>query len=285
MPCCATRWTCSRGRPARAEVASRRGTATLTAAIRGSMTTITFSISRVNRLRRAAERARALPEPAEPASSPGESKGWSISDCDPNDLLGVFKALRVKAGFALHAYDFRSGGKGNGIIWAVPANAPLLSPEDCPGLEDASPAPPKPPGAVPLMQAVEGDGSPWSHLSASILSREAAEFGARWHGKVWTDQTILSRAPRQAVRLEPEHLFDFRSDGPVGEWTWHRPIPQACEPSYSEEGTTKRVVLHARNPIRQDTIYRATDTYAADSYASETDMTVLCTSNGGFLYY
>ena len=63
------------------------------------------------------------------------------------------------------------------------------------------------------------------------------------------------------------------------------PSPGACEPSYSEEGTTKRVVLHARNPIRRDTIYRATDTYAADSYASETDTTVLCTSNGGFLYY
>ena len=48
---------------------------------------------------------------------------------DPNDLLGVFKALRLKEGFALHAYDFRSGGKGNGIIWAVPADAPLISPQ------------------------------------------------------------------------------------------------------------------------------------------------------------
>ena len=32
------------------------------------------------------------------------------------------------------------------------------------------------------MQAIEGDGSPWSYLSASILSREAEEFGAMWHG-------------------------------------------------------------------------------------------------------
>ena len=55
-----------------------------------------------------------------------------------------------------------------------------------------------PPGAVPLMQAIEGDGSPWSYLSASILSREAAEFGAIWHGCVWSDQTILSKPPRQA---------------------------------------------------------------------------------------
>ena len=47
--------------------------------------------------------------------------------------------------------------------------------------------------AVPLMQAIEGDGSPWSYLSASILSREAAEFGAMWHGCDWSDQTILSK--------------------------------------------------------------------------------------------
>ena len=94
----------------------------------------------------------------------------------------MFKALRLKAGFALHAYEFRSGGNGNGIIWAVPADAPLLAPEDCPQLEDVFLGPPKPPGAIPLMQVIEGDGSPWSYLSASILGREAAEFGARWHG-------------------------------------------------------------------------------------------------------
>ena len=46
------------------------------------------------------------------------------------------------------------------------------------------------------MQAIEGDGSPWSYLSASILSREAVEFGAVWHGCVWSDQTILSKPPR-----------------------------------------------------------------------------------------
>ena len=36
-------------------------------------------------------------------------------------------------------------------------------------------------GAAPLMQATEDDGSPWSYLSASIIRREAAEFGTLWH--------------------------------------------------------------------------------------------------------
>lgn len=145
----------------------------------------------MNRLRRAAGQARTTVEPAPRREEPGS---WSVSECDRNALLGVFEALLLKEGFALYAYEFRSGRKGNGIIWAVPADAPALTPEDCPGLEEASPGPPKPPGAIPLMQAVEGGGSPWSYLSGSILSREVAEFGARWHGMVWTDQTILSRA-------------------------------------------------------------------------------------------
>ena len=87
--------------------------------------------------------------------------------------------------------------------------------------------PPKPPGAVPLMQAIEGDGSPWSYLSASILRREAAEFGARWHGCVWSGQTILSKPPRQAddpdVSDDPPKLT---GDAPVGNWTWHRAVPR-----------------------------------------------------------
>ena len=62
------------------------------------------------------------------------------------------------------------------------------------------------------------------------------------------------------------------------------PVPEAWEPSYSEEGTTKRVVLHIRNPVGANTIYRATDTYADDSYVSETETAVIGTGPGGFVY-
>lgn len=254
------------------------------------MTSVTFSISRVNRLRNAAVRARAPvahTEPIKPDApwlEPEEREGWSISDCDPNDLLGAFKALRLKAGFAVHAYEFRAGGNGNGIVWAVPADAPLLAPEDCPQLEDVFLGPPKPPGAVPLMEAIEGDGSPWSYLSASILGREAAEFGARWHGCVWSDQKIIGKPPRGAKGREESRAPDHRSDALIGDWMWEGPVPEVWEPSYSEDGTTKRVVLHIRNPVGVNTIYRATDTYASGSYVSQTDTTVLCTGPGGFIY-
>ena len=173
------------------------------------MKSVSFSITQVNRLRSAAVEARTLlaerPDP------------WPVHDAD--DLIRVFDTLWLKAGFALHAYD--SGGSARGIIWAVPADAPLVAPGEWSRLEDTWL--PQPPEAVPLMQTIEGDGSPWSYLSASILSREAAEFGARWPGLVWTGQTILSKPPRQTD--DPDVSDDERKptgDAPVGNWTWRR---------------------------------------------------------------
>ena len=147
-------------------------------AVSETMKSVSFSIRRVNRLRRAAERARAVAAEHPDLPPIGSlSDGWSASTYKSNELLRVFDTLRLKAGFTLQAYEFRAGIDGNGIIWSVPADAPLVAPDDCPRVEDAWLQPPRPPEAVLLMQAIEGDGSPWSYLSASILSREAAEFG------------------------------------------------------------------------------------------------------------
>ena len=205
------------------------------------MKSVSFSITQVNRLRSAAVEARTLlaerPDP------------WPLRDAD--DLIRVFDTLWLKARFALHAYD--SGGSARGIIWAVPADAPLVAPGEWSRLEDTWL--PQPPEAVPLMQTIEGDGSPWSYLSASILRREAAEFGARWPGLVWTDQTILSKPPRQTD--DPDVSDDERKptgDAPVGNWTWRRAAPRIWEPTYAERGTTRKIVLHIHNPVyrRQD---------------------------------
>ena len=127
----------------------------------------------------------------------------------------------------------------HGIIWAVPADAPLVVPGDCSKLDDTWLEPPRPPGAVRLMQAIESDGSPWSYLSASILCREAAEFGAVWHGCVWSDQTILSKPPRQAGGQDAsDDALKLTGDAPVGNWTWHG---AACG---------WRIATQPRNPLR-----------------------------------
>ena len=164
--------------------------------------------------------------------------------------MRVFDTLWLKAGFALHAYEYRAGSNGNGIIWAVPADARLVAPGECPRLEDTWLQPPRPPAAVRLMQAIEGDGSPWSYLSASILRREAAEFGAIWHGCVWSDQTILSKPPRQADSQDASaDALKLTGDAPAGNWTWHGAVPHTWKPTYADMGTTREVVLHIHNPI------------------------------------
>ena len=137
------------------------------------MKSVSFSITRVDRLRRAAEEARDF-SGEHRGPSP---EGWFASAYDAKNLIRVFDTLRLNVGFALRAYAFNDGMGGNGIIWAVPVEASLVAPEECSDLTEVWPHPPEPPGAVPLMQAIEGDGSPWSYLSASILRREAAEFG------------------------------------------------------------------------------------------------------------
>ena len=173
------------------------------------MKSVSFSIRRVNRLRRAAEKARQLAAAPDPLAETSPFSGrWSVSD-GANDLIRVFDALRLKAGFALRAFVYREGANGNGIIWAVPADAPPVAADDCPRLEDTWLQPPQPPGGVPLMQAIEGDGSPWSYLSASILRREAAEFGAIWHGCVCIDPAPRGRGIRgNLARLRLERPDD-----------------------------------------------------------------------------
>ena len=132
------------------------------------------------------------------------------------------------------------------------------------------------------MQAIEGDGSPWSYLSASILSREAAEFGAVWHGCVWSDQTILSKPPRQAGGQDAsDDALKLTGDAPVGNWTWHDAVPRTWTPTYADMGATREVVLHIHHPIGGEEIYRATDTYPAGSYDGKTETTVLCTGDRG----
>ncbi|MCY4187250.1 MAG: hypothetical protein OXD30_02070 [Bryobacterales bacterium] len=252
------------------------------------MKSISFSIARVNRLRRDAEWARDLSGvPREPLSPRDPSGEWHASAYDANDLIRVFDTLRLKAGFTLHAYVYEDEASSKGIIWAVPVPASSVAPKAGSGLMDRR-LPftlPRPLGAVPLMQAIEGDGSPWSYLSASILRREAAEFGAEWHGQFWTCAKILSKPPRQAD--EPLHAHPGRSRDRIGEappsdWEWDSPVPQAWKPTYVEQGSTKRVVLHIYSPVGAERIYRAADTYPAGSYDCTTENRVLCTGREEF---
>jgi len=237
-----------------------------------------FGIIRVTRLRNAAARARQVPDEEFPGSwdDVDEFTGsWSRSSVDPEKFLGVFKALRLKEGFGLRAYEFRQGGNGNGVIWAVPVDAPVLEPDECPRLDKGFLQPPKPPGAVPLMSVIEGDDSPWSYLSASILGREAAEFGAVWHGSSWTEARILGKPPWDMASLDAS---------PSEVWEWQDAVPDPWCPTYTEQDATKVIALHVYTCLEMERIYRATDTYQSGRYECETKVEVLSIGRGGYIH-
>ncbi len=243
-----------------------------------------FSITRVNRLRRAAVRARQLPFEESDFYSDGYLPSWQNRTAGKYayGLLQVFDTLWLKPGFELLASVYRSGGNGNGEIRAVRTDPKPDDTGEGSGLEDERID--RSPEFVPLMQAIEGDGSPWSYVSASILSREAEEFGAMWHGCEWSDQEILSKPPRQADDQESVGRRKLTGEAPVSEWSWCEAVPHTWKPTYVDTGTKREVILYIYNPVGRERIYRATDTYSAGSYEAETEDTVLCWGSGGFIY-
>ena len=78
--------------------------------------------------------------------------------------------------------------------------------------------------------------------------------------------------------------WKLTGDPPVGNWTWCGAPPAIWKPAYVDRGTVREVVLHIHDPIGQERVYRATDTYPAGSYDGKTETTVLCTGDRGAVY-
>lgn len=123
---------------------------------RPNMQTTYFDQGAVNRMRRAAVRAAELP--------PDLPECWCRSPVDPGKILAAFPSLRLKEGFVLRGYVFRSGGNGNEVVWAMPAASSFPGPNACPRMECTFLEAPRPPEAIDPMEAVDGDGTPLSYL-------------------------------------------------------------------------------------------------------------------------
>ena len=219
-----------------------------------------FPVGKVQQLRRSAQKASEVSEKG--------PEGWSKSDVDPMKLLSVFSGLRVKEGYVLRAYQFRSGGNGNGIVWAMPEEAAFPNPEDCIKLQDVFLEPPKPPEALDhFMDAIEGNNSPWSYLSASLFFREACEFGAIWHGCSWSDHRILGSNPLTS----PQELAEEDEDADIPskdlrEWRWHGQEPSEWQPQVKETPKTMRVLFYTYSRLGVEAVYENVDTYRPPSY-------------------
>lgn len=238
-----------------------------------------FPITRIRKLRKNAQRAAALPEFI--------PSGWSKSAVAPGRLLECFSSIRLKPGFRLRAFQFREGGNGNGFIWALPDGVPFPDPDECPRLDGRFLDPPKPPGAVEVLEAIEGDGSPWSYLSASIFAREAGEFGAMWHGISWGVEEILWRPPfvTRDASTEPHiEAYLLSPDEEGSEWRWVSKPPDLWRPSCTFDFDGATVAFLTRTGLGRESIRLHVDRYRHGSYQFETGVTDVAEGPRGFLW-
>lgn len=236
----------------------------------------TFTAEKITQLRQAASKAAQLPKQV--------PEGWSKSVVDPMAVLAVFKPLRIKEGFVLRAYQFHGGGNGNGFVWAIPVDADFPNPEECPRLQHAFLEPPKPPLALNnCMDAIDGDGTPWSYMCASLVARELTEFGAMWHGCDWHTHRILDTDPW-------EETSDSSGDGLevpvefVTELKWSQPRPINWRPQVAEDGGRITVTFFTLSELGGVTIYRHTDVYTAGDYTFAANRQEIAAGGGGFVY-
>lgn len=236
------------------------------------MTATIFPLTDLQRLR---ERAATLAEPSEDGP-----EGWSISSVDPMKVVAAFGCLSVKEGYALRAYQFRQGGNGNGVVWAMPADAEFPAPERCSRLRKVFLQPPKPPKALPdVMKAIDGDGTPWSYLCASILGRELVEFGAMWHGCSWSTHRLLGSNPMRGDRQE---ATDDHSLDPAA-WTWHEAEPAEWQPQVTEDGEKMAVAFFTHSGLMPEGIFRHKDTFRKGSYSFKSQQKAIATGHGGYV--
>lgn len=225
-----------------------------------------FDFQRVDTLRKAAMNV--ANSRISKSNAPG---GWSKVAVNPMDLLAVFEPLRIKEGYLLRAYQLRAGGDGNGVVWAMPADASFPEPEECNRQHNMVPVPgvvigaPRPPDALDdFMSVIEGDGSPWSYLCASLFRRETLELGARWHGVSWGARTILDGSPWEPMTGQGEGAHHPPSDR--SEFTFLEPEPEIWGPTFERDGEVPVVTFHTYCGEGLMEIRRTTDRFEPKSY-------------------
>lgn len=235
-----------------------------------------FATSHVNRLRNRAAKAAAAPE------LDRLPEGWSKSGVDPAGVVATFPSLRVKSGYVLRAYQFRSGDNGNAIVWAVRADTQFVEPDACERLPDYFLQPPRPVDALDdFMEAIEGDASPWSYLCASILRRELQEFGAIWHGCDWETHTIVgSDRTRRRGRRSARQLCNAQPN----RWNWSEPAPKNWRPCVEMENGRVWVRFFTYTGLGQERVVQHTDEFAAMSYTHRAVEKILAWGPSGYVF-
>jgi hypothetical protein len=231
-----------------------------------------FSVKEILKLRKPVEFPNNGPE------------GWSKCKIEPGKLLKNFSALRIKKGFVLRTYHFREGGNGNAIVWAMPKKSSFPPPESCMKLMDKFLQPPKPEFALDdFMEAIDGDMSHWSYLSASIFMREVSEFGALWHGHNWCTHEIIESDPFEHINQTTNEEENGSSQNSVS-WTWLDKKPAIWQPSVCINDVETVVKFYSYSELETKAIYSHTDTFVTGQYTCKSENIIIAKSGNGYCF-
>lgn len=225
------------------------------------MTSTVFSLQEVKEL---VTRAREAARPT--GAGFGDSLEERLGRVDPLRVVAAFPCLHLRSGWTLYNQRFTDGANAIGHTWGFQAGSRpprpiVVGPEGGP-----------PFGSVPAMFVIDGDGTPWSYLCASLLARELAELGARWHGCSWVTHELYDGG-----RLPEVH--------PFGQWQNLAPRPERYDPTVTrdEQGTT--VTFYTYSGLVEHRVTRHVDLYRANTaYQATADNQVIARAPGGFRF-
>lgn len=213
---------------------------------------------------------------------PRRREAWAKCRKNIGRAIAVFPNLRMKQGYVLRGYLFTAGGNGNGVVWALPADSPWPEPDACPKCDDAFESP-RPDGVLPdYMDAIDGDGTPISYMSASLLARELAEFGALWHGCGWSVHRILGSNP-----LTESPAASYSTDRPsdIANWTWKSEVPTEWQPVVEIDHDSVRVTFHTFTGLGEEAILRHVDVFTPGRYSFRQEEPVaIATGSPGYVF-
>ena len=214
-----------------------------------------------------------------------EHEGWIRSGFKAESLLEAFPMLRLRSGFELLVYTYCEMMGSHSQVVAVGKDHALISTalrvsegermEWPPDLKD---------GVISPMEAVEGDGTPLSYLSASILMREFREIGAFWHGIVWDTYAVLAPTVCCLGGGCAESQQDIELQELLARLEWAGPCQdlQHLAPSVCVRPDSVLVTLHVYTELNGEQVLRQRDTYLSGSYHPTRQEDTVATGGHGF---
>jgi hypothetical protein len=209
-----------------------------------------------------------------------KENGWRTSSLDPAKLLDYFGSLRLKTGFALRAYECHQELNSWGVVYAMPVSATFPEP-----VSSAIGRPLRPQGALDdVMEAIEGDGTAYSYLCASLLARELEQFATIAPDNVWLNCLVLDGDPWNGANGMAHALAGQGFKPELRGWYWQGQQPDTWRPAVFMNGQSVTVRFHTFSGLGRQRIITFEDRYVYGSYKFSRHEKAMANGPDGYIW-